>query len=406
MSTSSEEVGDRFATALGDGPSRSTLAAQRVLVIEMAERRFRPRPAPNGRALALAAVLVVSVAVVFGARAMRSERLEARFRGAPVALDSPLVSAEARTDALEFTDGSRLVIEQNTRATLSALTSKHAGFRLLTGKVSASIRKHTGMTWTVTAGPYAVNVVGTRFVVEWDERTRAFAVSVREGRVRVTGGDLPAQGIMLEAGGRLERGVAGSATNAAPAAAPEAVVPEPVAAPSTGDLRPSTREAETPPPDSSARNGVAQLAAKGKYKEALALAEQQGFSRLTLELPENDLLLLANAARYSGNAGRAREALTKVRERFAGRTASSLAALYMAKIAEDMTHEPARAVHWLRVFLAESPNGDLAAGARASLMSLLLRSGDERGARAVAKEYLQYHPHGSHADEARALIGE
>jgi hypothetical protein len=405
MSTSSEEVGDRFAEALGDGPSRSTLAAQRVLVIEMAERRFRPRPTPNARAYWLAAALVVSVAVVFGVRAVRSERFEARFRGAVVAVDSPLVSAEAVPNALEFTDGSRLVIEQSSRATLSALTPKHTGFKLLSGRVSASIRKHTGMTWTVTAGPYEVNVVGTRFVVEWDERTHAFAVSVREGRVRVTGGDLPASGIMLEAGGHLERGVPGSSASAAPTTpAPGAVVPERVAGPIAGDRRPA--EVETPAPDSSARNGVAQLAAKGKYKEALALAEQQGFSRLTLELPENDLLLLANAARYSGNAGRAREALTKVRERFAGRTASSLAALYMAKIAEDMTHEPARAVHWLRVFLAESPSGDLAAGARASLMSLLLRSGDERGARAVAKEYLSYHPNGSHADEARALIGE
>jgi hypothetical protein len=331
-------------------------------------------------------VLVVSVAVVFGVLTLRSERFEARFRGAAVAVDSPLVSTKGAPDALEFTDGSRLVIEQNSRATLSALTPKHAGVRLLSGRVSASIRKQTGMTWTVTAGPYAVHVVGTRFVIDWDERTRAFAVSVREGSVRVTGGDLPTSGIMLEAGGRLERGVpVSSASAAATTPAPGAVVPEPVAEPDSG---------------------VAQLAAKGKYNEALALAERQGFSRLTLELPENDLLLLANAARYSGNAGRAREALTKLRDRFAGRPASSLAALYLAKIAEDMTHEPARAVHWLRVFLAESPSGDLAAGARASLMSLLLRSGDERGARAVAKEYLSYHPNGSHADEARALIRE
>jgi hypothetical protein len=338
---------------------------------------------------------------------LRSERFEARFRGVAVAVDSPLVSTKGAPDALEFTDGSRLVIEQNSRATLSALTPKHAGVRLLSGRVSASIRKQTGMTWTVTAGPYAVHVVGTRFVIDWDERTRAFAVSVREGSVRVTGGDLPTSGIMLEAGGRLERGVpVSSASAAATTPAPGAVVPEPVAEPDSGNRGVATAQAETPPPESSARSGVAQLAAKGKYNEALALAERQGFSRLTLELPENDLLLLANAARYSGNAGRAREALTKLRDRFAGRPASSLAALYLAKIAEDMTHEPARAVHWLRVFLAESPSGDLAAGARASLMSLLLRSGDERGARAVAKEYLSYHPNGSHADEARALIRE
>ena len=127
---------------------------------------------------------------------------------------------------------------------------------------------------------------------------------------------------------------------------------------------------------------------------------------MTLELPENDLLLLANAARYSGDVGRAREALTKLRERFRGRSGASLAALHFAKIAEDMTHEPAEATRWLRTFLRESPDSDLAAGARASLMSLLLRAGDRGGARAVAEDYLRRHPNGQHAADARALVSE
>jgi outer membrane protein assembly factor BamD (BamD/ComL family) len=96
----------------------------------------------------------------------------------------------------------------------------------------------------------------------------------------------------------------------------------------------------------------------------------------------------------------------KLRQRFAGRPAADLAALYLAKIAEDMTHEPGEAVRWLRTFLQSSPSGDLAAGARASLMSLLLRSGDKLAARAVAEDYLRYHPTGPHADEARSLVGE
>jgi hypothetical protein len=403
MSTSSEEVGGRFAEELGEGPSRSTLAAQRVLVIEMAQRKFRPRATPNARVYWGAAVLVVAVAAVFGARALSTDRFEARFRGAAVTVDSPLTTAVGASNSLEFSDGSQVVVEENSRATLSALTRKHAGIRLVSGRVSASIRKHPGMTWSVTAGPYAVNVVGTRFVVEWDERTRAFAVSVREGSVRVTGGDLPSSGITLAAGGRLERGTPAPSVSAAPAPpAPEVVVPKTASA----DRAAAPPDVGAPAPVANGPNEIALLAAKGKYKEALALAERQGFSRLALELPENELLTLANAARYSGNPGRAREALMKLRERFSGRAASSLAALYLAKIAEDMTHEPARAVEWLRVFLAESPSGELAAGARASLMSLLLRSGDERGARAVAKDYLRYHPNGSHADAARALIRE
>jgi hypothetical protein len=71
-----------------------------------------------------------------------------------------------------------------------------------------------------------------------------------------------------------------------------------------------------------------------------------------------------------------------------------------------MTREPREAVRWLRTFLQSSPSGDLAAGARASLMSLSLRSGDKVAARAVAEDYLRYHASGPHADEARALVRE
>jgi hypothetical protein len=170
-------------------------------------------------------------------------------------------------------------------------------------------------------------------------------------------------------------------------------------------MAPAAKNAEATPAPSGVA-GINALAAKGKYKEALALAEKQGFERLTLELPENDLLVLANAARYSGDAARARQALLKLRQRFPGRPAADLAALYLAKIAEDMTREPQEAVRWLRTFLQSSPGGDLAAGARASLMSLLLRSGDKGAARAVAEDYLRYHATGPHANEARALVQE
>ena len=68
------------------------------------------------------------------------------------------------------------------------------------------------------------------------------------------------------------------------------------------------------------------LAKQGMYKDALALAEQIGFDALVSTLGEDDLLLLANAARYSGDASRAHQAQLKLRERFAGRRSAALAA--------------------------------------------------------------------------------
>ena len=397
MTPSSEEVGEKFAAALGEGPSRATLAAQRVRVMEMAQRSFRPRARPNFRALALALIPVAALAAVVVFAVTREPAFEATWQGASIAPRTPIEARETASGTLDFSDGSQVTLEPRAVATLSELTREYATLRVDRGRVSASIQKHANRHWLVKAGPYAVHVVGTRFNVTWDPGDSAFQVLVLEGRVRVTGGDLPTTGVVLEAGGHLAR---------------RAPLPKPTPAneageTATGSLDPAKiAKGAEPAPAPSGAVAISALAAKGKYKEALALAEKQGFQKLTLELPENDLLVLANAARYSGDATRARQALLKLRQRFANRPAADLAALYLAKIAEDMTREPREAVRWLRTFLQGSPSGDLAAGARASLMNLLLRSGDKVAARAVAEDYLRYHASGPHADEARALVRE
>jgi predicted Zn-dependent protease len=122
------------------------------------------------------------------------------------------------------------------------------------------------------------------------------------------------------------------------------------------------------------------------------------------EIGENDLLGPANSARYAGSPARARQALLKLRDRFPGRPAADLAALYLARIAEQSEHRPQEAVRWLRTFLSESPTGDLAQSARASLLSILSAQGDTAGARAVAEDYLRYHPEGPLAEQARSLV--
>ena len=165
-----------------------------------------------------------------------------------------------------------------------------------------------------------------------------------------------------------------------------------------------TAERTTQPPPGPRDPSLASLASAGKYREALELAEKQGFERVIGELGENDLLLLANSARYAGSSARARQALLKIRERFPGRPAADLAALYLARIAEQMEKRPQEAVRWLRTFLAESPTGDLAQSARASLLSILSAQGDTAGARAVATDYLRYHPEGPLAEQARSLV--
>ncbi|HEX6766479.1 MAG TPA: FecR domain-containing protein, partial [Polyangiaceae bacterium] len=395
------EFGRALGRALGNGPPPATLGVQRANLMAAAHRLGRRRSRPRWElAFALAAGVA---AAAFGAAWYRGHVLEAaalsaRWNGEQIREDSEL-SVLARMAPLEFSDGSQMVFDASSHAKLEKLTSKRASVRLDHGRFVASIHHHDGMTWGIDAGPYLVEVIGTKFSVDWQKGSSSLRVDVTEGTVRVSGGDLGPSGVALAAGQHLERGLDSTPARPKPAAEPKAT-----AQPSSQE----SEESEERPP--AAANVTARepslgaLASAGKYREALELAEKRGFERVISELGENDLLLLANSARYSGAQARAKQALLKLRERFPGRPSADLAALYLARIAEQSEHRPAEAVRWLRTFLSESPTGDLAQSARGSLLSILSAQGDTAGARAVARDYLRYHPEGPLAEQARSLV--
>jgi hypothetical protein len=285
------------------------------------------------------------------------------------------------------------------------MSNHYADLTLDDGHILASIRRHTGVTWTFVAGPYRIRVVGTRLTIDWDCDRRQLRVAVREGRVKVSGGDLPNEGLVLDAGTTLERGAA--TDHAYPPTQAEVVAPAELSAELPSPPHPPTKGLIRPSHLSD--SGVAgptwnTLAKQGKYQEALALAEILGFDTLINEVSENDLLLLANAARYSGATPRAHQAQLKLRERFAGRRSAALAAFYLARAGLDIEHRSDIAIHWFETFLTESPRGDLAALARAHLMSLWLNMGQREKARQVAQDYLRYHPDGAQAAQARSVV--
>jgi len=265
--------------------------------------------------------------------------------------------------------------------------------------VDATIRKGTGRAWTFAAGPYSVRVVGTAFTVDWDAGSRLFAVNVREGKVLVTGSNLRQGGVMLGPGERLER------RDLPPVQAK--------AAPETSgkqqeELASSTSEPTSPRAEasvvSSPEADFRSQAARGNYAAAILAARRTGFERLENELSAKDLLLLANTARYAGSASEARRTLLKLRERFPGSPSAAHAALLLASQAEDRDKNSSEAERWLRTFLVESPQGELAAGARARLFATLLRRGARSEAEQVARDYLRLHPSGQHVAQAQAVL--
>jgi hypothetical protein len=392
-------LGEQLGAALETGPSPRSLAAQGEQVLAALTKRSRaPRPS---LVFAVCATLggVAVVLVALGRGTPRREALQGAWQGRSLPESSRVVAPAERGETLSFSDGSRVELGARAEIALSKLAPEQARLELARGHVDATIRKGTGRAWTVAAGPYSVRVVGTAFTVDWDSGSRLFAVNVREGKVLVTGNDLRPGGVLLGPGERLERrdSPAAPANGAATASLQPSDVPLPSTPPPTSPRADASAVSSSEP-------DFREQAARGNYAAAILAARRNGFERLEAELSAKDLLLLANTARYAGSASEARGALLKLRERFAGSPSAAHAALLLASQAEDRDKNPAEAERWLRTFLKESPQGELAAGARARLMAMLLGRGARAEAEQVARDYLRLHPGGPHAAQAQAVL--
>jgi TolA-binding protein len=397
--TSEERFGKLLDDALGDIPPDTALRVQRANVLAALRRDRRPLARLRWE-LAFGATLVLGVALIVSL-VVRLDRATppttATWRGGVELPPAASATAGDRPEAIDFSDGSRVLLEPNASASVVRLDPAQTELTLKQGRLAASVKHRDGATFSVTAGPYRVRVVGTKFTVAWEPLGKSLRVAVTEGRIQLSGGDLGPRLVELGAGEQMER------RPAEPAAEQREQSPALGSTVAQSQEEPPARQAphiaKPPLPPS-----IGELSQAGKYRDAVALAEQRGFERVTAELPEGELLALGNAARYVGSASRARAAMLALRSRFAGRHAAQLGALYLAKIAEQLEGNPKEAARWLRVFLSESPTGSFAADARASLLSILLSSGDTVGATAVAREYLRYHPNGPIAGRARELV--
>jgi hypothetical protein len=397
--TQRHNLGAALAAALETGPSRRTLAAQRIQVLAAMAEPARPaRPFLVFASCAVVATAAAMLVPRWGGEPQNAA-LQGAWQGKSLPERSRVVAPAQGGETLSFSDGSRVQLGARAEIALSKLAPAEARLELASGHVDATIRKGTGRAWTFAAGPYSVRVVGTAFTVDWDASNRFFAVNVREGKVLVTGNDLREGGVLLGPGERLERKDTLPATatalpepRAKQSAAPVAATPEPT---------PSRAEAAVAV---TSKDDFLVEAARGNYTAAITAARRAGFDRLERDLSAKDLLLLANTARYAGSASEARGALLKLRSRFPGSASAAHAALLLASQAEDRDKNPNEAERWLRTFLVESSQGELAAGARARLLAMLLRRGAQAEAEKVARDYLRLHPQGQHVAQAQAVL--
>jgi transmembrane sensor len=320
---------------------------------------------------------------------------------------------------LRFSDGTVVSLSPGSRARVSDLDANGARIVLERGGASASVAHRVKSHWVVDVGPFEVLVVGTRFDVQWDSNEEEFRLDLHEGAVLVSGACIQqprsiGQGHRLRVSCRAAHeeiletaGDADGVGSTHPTGSESGAIPGPEAAHDSApdmagiqDGGPVVTSPRTPPSGALQSHAWRALAATGRYREALELAERGGFDEQCRRSAGAELLELGDVARYAGNAKEARQAYLAARGKLPG---GGRSAYGLGLTAFDQDKDFAEAARWFEMYLTEQTGGDLRREAAGRAMEAWQRAGARDRARAAALEYLRMYPDGVQSSLARRL---
>ncbi|MCS6901078.1 MAG: FecR domain-containing protein [Myxococcales bacterium] len=378
-------------------------------------------------------VLVAAAALVLLLwQASRPGALQFEVAGQPGAPDAWIAAPEGGLP-VQFSDGTSLHLTPAAQARVAEIDRQGARVILERGRAELSVVRRPGARWLVNAGPFEVRVTGTRFSVEWDASQERFHLTMEEGSVEVrspchtetrrfvagesvsmvckppppTSPSLPATESARPSTPPTSSGTSSdnplpelSTTPVAQRSSPALPLPPPTNVdPARSITSPVAPSGSAP----AAELGWKELASARRYQEAMAAANAQGFDNLCNSLDVGELALLGDVARFSGDTGRARQALMTLRRRFPGDGRSATSAFILGRIAFDQQRAYGDAAGWFATYLNEQPAGPFAQEALGRLVEARQRSGDQDGARHAAQQYLLRFPGGAYEALARKL---
>jgi transmembrane sensor len=291
---------------------------------------------------------------------------------------------------LSLSDGSTVAIDRGARLELVENTATSFVAKQPAGRVSYSVTPGGPRRWSIESPLATVEVVGTEFVVDADgEHLR---VDVQRGVVVVRGEHVPDRVQRLIAGGSLEV-VRPTPRAPEPSAAASAAGPSPV--PPAPAL--TSRPVSAPWKDSASRHA---------YDDAYAALGPGGVARASERASVDELLSLADVARFSNHPQDAVSPLSRVISAHRSDPRAPLAAFTLGRVELDSLNEPGRAADAFSSAIELGLPRSLLEDAYARLVEARGRAGDRAGARDAAADYARLFPAGARTPSFRRWTGE
>lgn len=147
-----------------------------------------------------------------------------------------------------------------------------------------------------------------------------------------------------------------------------------------------------------------QLADRGDYERAAqALEEQGGFDWVLSQASADELMVLVDVARATGNRGRAIQALRRVTESFVSDPNAPIAAMTLGRMLMQAGDRKG-ASEAFSLYRRLSPEGDFAEDALASDIQAAVEEGNWERAQTLAKQYETDFPDGRHLEQIREQL--
>jgi ferric-dicitrate binding protein FerR (iron transport regulator) len=164
-------------------------AALRARVVERSTlRRSSSRPVIALWVLAPVAVALAVVVLMFAFRGVGSTAdITFAVAGARRSVGEYLVTVDGAPQPIQFSEGSVVVLQPLSRGRVSSVSRRGASILLESGRARCDIVHRDDTDWSVTAGPYSVQIRGTSFEIAWDTARSTLELQMVQGRVVLRG---------------------------------------------------------------------------------------------------------------------------------------------------------------------------------------------------------------------------